>query len=58
MQFVVEMKIGHGEDQLKGYLVFYKLSKDYLLSSNFNAKKEVGISTIVVEDKTLLEGVA
>ncbi len=49
-QFVVELKIWHGEaynkrkeEQLLRYLEHYQLKKGYMLSYNFNQKKEIGI---------------
>lgn len=63
-QFVVELKIWHGESyntrgmkQLCGYLDFYRQKKGYLLSFNFNKNKKVGIHTIQVDDKTIVEAV-
>ncbi len=63
-QFVVEMKIWHGdayhrrgEDQIAGYLEYYGLKKGYMISFNFNKKKEAGVKEIVVGDKVLVEAV-
>ena len=63
-QFIIEMKIWHGneynergERQLAEYLDYYHQKKGYLLSFNFNQKKEPGIKTIAVEDKVIVEAV-
>lgn len=63
-QFVIETKIWHGnayntrgEEQLMGYLDHYHLNKGYMLSFNFNKKKEVGVKEIILGDKILIEGV-
>ena len=61
-QFIVELKIWHGseynergEQQLVDYLEYYHKDKGYMLSFNFNQKKEVGVKTIIVGDKTVVE---
>ncbi len=63
-QFVIEMKIWRGreynergEQQLADYLDYFHLDKGYLLSFNFNQKKETGIKTITVGEKTIVEAV-
>lgn len=63
-QFIVEMKIWRGneynergEKQLAGYLDYFHLDKGYMLSFNFNKKKEVGVKTITLGDKTIVEAV-
>lgn len=63
-QFVIEMKIWRGleyhkraEMQIADYLDYFHQKKGYLLSFNFNQKKEVGIKTIVIGDKTVVEAV-
>lgn len=63
-QFIVELKIWHGdeynergEQQLTDYLDYYHKDKGYMLSFNFNRKKEVGVKTIVVGNKTIVEAV-
>ncbi len=40
-----------------GYLDHYHLNKGYMLSFNFNKKKEVGVKEIILGDKILIEGV-
>lgn len=63
-QFVVELKIWHGneynkrgEEQLAEYLDYFHQKKGYLLSFNFNQKKEVGLKMIHVGDKVIVEAV-
>lgn len=63
-QFIVEMKIWHGneynergEKQLAEYLAYYHLKKGYMLSFNFNQKKETGVKEIRFEDKIIVEAV-
>ncbi|MBR1599111.1 MAG: AAA-like domain-containing protein [Lachnospiraceae bacterium] len=61
-RFVVELKIWRGnaynergEEQLSDYLDYFHLQKGYMLSYNFNQSKEVGVKTIAVGDKVLVE---
>ena len=63
-QYVIEMKIWHGEEyhrrgllQLSEYLECYHLKEGYLLSFNFNKKKDVGVNKIRYEDKIIWEAV-
>jgi len=63
-RFVVELKIWRGnaynergEDQLAAYLDYYHLDRGYMLSYNFNKKKTIGVHTVPVGDKTLVEAV-
>ncbi len=63
-QFVVEMKIWYGneynergERQLAEYLDYFRLKKGYMLSFNFNRKKEVGVKTVALGDRKLVEAV-
>lgn len=63
-QNIIEMKVWHGnaynergEKQLSDYLDYYHLKKGYMLSFNFNKKKEIGIKEIVLDDKLLIEAV-
>lgn len=63
-QFIVELKIWHGseynergEKQLAEYLDYYHKDKGYMLSFNFNKKKEVGIKKIKIGEKTIVEAV-
>ena len=46
-----------GERQLADYLDYFHQDKGYLLSFNFNKKKETGKKTIVIGDKTIVETV-
>lgn len=61
-QCVVEMKIWRGEEynrrgeeQLFDYLEYYHLDKGYLLSFNFNKKKQIGAKKIRYKEKVILE---
>ncbi len=61
-QYVIEMKVWRGsryneegEAQLKGYLDYYHLDEGYMLSFNFNQKKEVGVKCVQVGDKVVYE---
>ena len=63
-QYVVELKIWRGneynergERQLAEYLDYYHLNKGYLLSFNYNKKKEVGLKKLLIGDKTIVEAV-
>ena len=63
-QFVIEMKLwrgdayhSRGEEQLSEYLEYYHLKTGYMLSFNFNKKKEIGVWEIVLGDKVLVEAV-
>lgn len=63
-QFIIEMKVWHGneyhkrgESQLLEYLDAYHLNKGYMLSFNFNKKKQIGVREFVVNDKILIEAV-
>lgn len=61
---ILEMKVWRGnaynergEAQLMGYLDYYHLKKGYMLSFNFNKKKEIGLKEIKLGDKVLIEAV-
>ena len=63
-QFVIEMKIWHGEEynqrgeiQLTDYLEAFHLEKGYLLSFNFNKKKEIGVKEIQIGNKSIIEAI-
>lgn len=63
-QFVIEMKIWRGnayhergEQQLAEYLEYYHLNKGYMLSFNFNKKKQAGVKEIRIGNKVLIEAV-
>lgn len=63
-QFIVELKIwrgneynARGEKQLIEYLEYFHLEKGYLLSFNFNKKKETGMKTLRIGNKTIVEAV-
>ncbi len=63
-QFIIELKIWHGseynergEKQLSDYLDYYHKDKGYLLSFNFNKKKEIGVKELKIGEKTIIEAV-
>lgn len=63
-QFIIELKIWRGneynergEAQLIDYLEFYHKDKGYMLSFNFNKKKEVGLKKFTIGGKTIVEAV-
>ncbi len=63
-RYIIELKIWHGdeynrrgEEQLAGYLDYYKQDKGWLLSFNFNKNKTVGVKTIDCCGKTIVEAV-
>ena len=63
-QFIVEMKIWRGneynergEEQLAEYLDYFRRKKGYMLSFNFNRKKDVGVKTIALGDRVIVEAV-
>ena len=62
-QYVIELKIWHGErynaegeKQISDYLDYFGLTTGYMLSFNFNKKKETGVNRVQVGDKVLYEG--
>lgn len=63
-QFIVELKIWHGNEyndkgrlQLAEYLDFYHQNEGYLLSFNFNKKKEQGVKEFQIGEKTIIEAI-
>ena len=63
-QFIIEMKIWHGEEynkrgeqQLIDYLDYFHQNKGYMLSLNFNRQKEIGMKILTFGDKTIVEAV-
>lgn len=63
-QFVIELKIWRGnaynergEAQLLDYLDHYHLKKGYMISFNFNKKKQIGMKEIVFGEKVLVEAI-
>ena len=46
-----------GEKQLTSYLDYFHQNKGYMLSFNFNKKKEIGVKTITLGNKTIVEAV-
>ena len=62
-QYVIELKIWRGprynedgEQQLKEYLEYFGLDTGYMLSFNFNKKKEIGVKSVKVGEKLVYEG--
>ena len=62
-QYIIELKIWHGEryheegeKQISEYLDYYGLTTGYMLSFNFNKKKEQGVKQVQIGDKLLYEG--
>ena len=45
-----------GEKQISEYLDYWHLNTGYMLSFNFNQKKEQGVKRIQIGDKVLFEG--
>lgn len=63
-QYVIEMKIWRGEEynrrgreQLIGYLNDYGKQKGYLISFNFNKKKQIGVYERFIGGKMIIEAV-
>ena len=63
-QFIVEAKLWHGsvrhqqgEEQLFDYLENHHLDRGYMLTFNFNKKKEIGVKAIPYKGKVLIEAV-
>ena len=63
-QFIIELKIWHGseynergEQQLMDYLEYYHKDKGYMLSFNFNQRKEIGVKEIRIGNRTIVEAV-
>ena len=61
-QFIIELKLWRGkarhqagEEQLADYLDHYHARTGYLLTFNFNRKKEMGVREVRVRDKMLVE---
>lgn len=61
-QHIIELKIwrgpqyhADGEKQLSDYLDYYHLKKGYMLTFNFNQKKEIGVKHVTYKDKELIE---
>ena len=62
-QYIIELKIwrgprynADGEKQLSDYLDYWNLNTGYMLSFNFNKKKEHGVKRVQIGDKVLFEG--
>lgn len=62
-QYIIELKIwrgerynAEGEKQIREYLDYFGLTTGYMVSFNFNKKKESGLKRVQVGDKVLYEG--
>lgn len=62
-QYIIELKIwrgerynADGEKQVSEYLDYWKLTTGYMLSFNFNKKKDQGVKLVHIGDKILYEG--
>ena len=62
-RYIIELKIWHGErynekgeKQISEYLDRFGLTTGYMLSFNFNKKKEPGVKKLQIGDKVLFEG--
>ena len=62
-QYIIEMKLWRGEryntegeKQISEYLDYFGLTTGYMLSFNFNKKKEIGVRSVMVGNKMLYEG--
>ena len=62
-QYIIELKIWHGnsynekgEQQICEYLDYFGLDSGYMLSFNFNRKKETGVKRKIFGSKVLFEG--
>lgn len=63
-QFIIELKIWHGNEynergreQLTNYLDYYHLNQGYMLSFNFNKKKQTGVKKLRLENRIIVEAV-
>lgn len=56
-KFMETVGTDRGEKQLLEYLDTYHLNTGYMLSFNFNKKKDIGITEIKIKDKILIEAV-
>ena len=62
-QYIIEVKIwrgprynADGEKQLMEYMEYFCLDTGYMLSFNFNKKKEIGVKRVILGEKVLFEG--
>ena len=62
-QYVIELKIwrgerynADGERQISEYLEYFGLDTGYMLSFNFNQKKDPGVKRVQFGEKVLFEG--
>ena len=62
-RYIIELKIWRGErynaageQQITEYIDYWNLNTGYMLSFNFNKKKEQGVKRVQIGDKVLFEG--
>ena len=62
-QYIIELKIwrgerynAEGEKQIRDYLDYFGLDTGYMLSFNFNKKKDTGVRRVEIDGKILFEG--
>ena len=62
-QYIIKLKIwrgerynAEGEKQIGEYLDYWNLTTGYMLSFNFNKKKEQGVKQVYIGDRILYEG--
>ena len=63
LQYIIELKTwrgerynAEGEKQISEYLDYWNLTTGYMLSFNFNKRKEQGVKQVHILDKLLYEG--
>lgn len=63
-QYIIEMKIWYGQEysnrgekQLFEYLLAYNVNTGYMLSFNFNKKKNIGVHDVIFVGKKIIEAV-
>ncbi len=52
-----DVVVGYGGGQLTEYLDYFHRTKGYMLSFNFNKNKQVGVKTIELDGRTIVEAV-
>ena len=63
-RFIIETKVWYGpaidaegERQLSDYLEHYHLKTGYMVTFQFNKRKEIGVKEVAVGDKVLVEAI-
>lgn len=54
---MIKFKKKRYEKQLIEYLDDYHVKKGYMISFNFNKKKETGVREITIDGKTIIEAI-